>query len=382
MSKTFVALGSKLLSPLKMGDLTLANRVVLAPLTRGRSGLSGVPNDALVQYYSQRASAGLVITEATSISEQAHGWYGAAACYTQEHADGWKKVTDAVHSKGGKIFVQLWHTGRQSHPSFHANNEIVSVSDVIIPGERTTRDAKTHESVPMVAPRALRTDEISAVAQQWKTSAEFALKAGFDGVEIHGANGYLIDLFLQSCSNNRTDIYGGSFENRYRFLGEVIAAVSEVFPANRIGLRINPNGGISGMGSADNDEMFKYVITQLQPLGLGYLHIMDGNAGFFSGHSLCPHLTLREVKTLFQGVVMGNTGYTKETAEEAISTGAGDLIAFGRAYISNPDLVERFANDWPLAADAPYGDWFDSDRGEKGYCDFPVYSAEVVEVVA
>eukprot|EP01034_Spumella_vulgaris_P027894 gene27894-34677_t len=369
--KTFTS--SELLSPFKLGDLLLSNRVVLAPLTRGRAGVSRVPNDLMVQYYEQRSSAGLIISEATAISEQGYGWYGAPGCYNEKHAIAWKKVTSAIHARGGKIFLQLWHMGRQSHPTFHTTNEMVFATDEKVPGTGTIRNAN-HDRVPYEAPRALRTEEIPGIVQQYKTSAEFAKQAGFDGVEFHGANGYLIDGFLQSVSNTRTDKYGGSFENRYRFLGEAIAAVSEVFPPSRIGVRLSPNGGFSGMGSADNDQMFLFVARQLQPLGLAYLHVMDGLG--FGEHKKCRNLTLFDMKANFRGLVMGNINYTRDTAEGAIHSGAADMIAFGRPYISNPDLVERYRNNWPLAAAAPYSDWYETDNGAKGYSDFPAYKPD------
>eukprot|EP01034_Spumella_vulgaris_P022846 gene22846-29020_t len=316
--------------------------------------------------------------KASAISDQGYGWYGAAACYTQEQSDAWKRVTNAVHAKGGKMFMQMWHMGRQSHSSFHANNETVFASTIKVPGDGTIRHALTHAKVPYETPRALRTDEIAGVVQDYKKSALLAKAAGFDGVEIHSANGYLIDGFLQSSTNDRTDQYGGSFENRFRFLKEIVAAVSEAFPPNRVALRLAPNGVYGGMGSADNFEMFSYVAEQLSPLGLAYLHVLDG-AGF-GQHTLGPLVGLEDWRKVYKGTLMGNASYTQETAEAAISSGRADAISFGRAYISNPDLVERFANNWPLAETAPYEVWWDAKQGETGFTTYGPYTPEIGSV--
>jgi len=363
-------MSSQLLSPVTIGTLALKNRVVLAPLTRARAGPSRIPNELMVTYYEQRANAGLLIAEATAVSEQGYGWLGAPGIYTEEQANAWKPVVDAVHAKGAKFFLQLWHMGRQGHPSFSPANETVAASAIGIQGEVFTRDANG-ERVKYETPRALETSEIPALIQSYKDAAKLAKLAGFDGVEVHGANGYLLDTFLQSSTNQRTDIYGGSFENRYRLLKEVITAVGEVYSYDRIGVRISPNGVFGGMGSDDNDKMFTYVASQLSQFGLSYLHIMDGLG--FGFHSKCGVVTLFDAKKNFQGPVIGNIDYTKETAEGAIRSGAADLIAFGRAYISNPDLVERFTNNWPLAAAAGYDTWYSG--GEKGYTDFETYKA-------
>lgn len=363
-------MAASLLSPFTMGSLSLTNRVIMAPLTRGRSTITRVPNELNIEYYTQRASAGLIISEATAVSEQGYGWYGAPGCYTEEQANGWKKVCAAVHEKGGKIFLQLWHTGRQSHPSFHANNEIVAASAIKIEGDGHVRDCN-NEVAPFAMPRALTTEEVAATVQDYKKCAELAKKAGFDGVEIHGANGYLIDVFLQSCTNKRSDQYGGSMENRYRFLKEIIDAVCEVYPADRVGVRISPNGAYGGMGSEDNDVMFPFVAKQLSSYGLAYLHVMDGLG--FGFHEKCKVVTLFDIKKEFNGPIMSNVGHTKETAEGVIRSGAADMVAFGRPYLSNPDLVERFKNDWPLNPSPGHETWFCTDPLEKGYTDYSPY---------
>ncbi|OWZ11158.1 12-oxophytodienoate reductase [Phytophthora megakarya] len=362
----------KLFTPLKIGDLELKNRIVFGPLSRGRANPDRVPSEDNELYYEQRAGAGLIITEATAISEQGYGWYRAAACYNDEHVEGWKRVTDRVHKKGGKIFLQMWHMGRQSHSSFNPEGEIVSASALRL--ERGhTRDAN-YETQDYETPRALETDEIPAVVESYRHGAELALKAGFDGVEIHGANGYLIDQFLQSSTNKRTDKYGGSFENRARLLMEIVEAVKTAVPAHRIGVRLAPNGAFAGMGSEDNYDMFKYTMERLSTYGLGYLAILDGFGFGFQDKSRLT--TAFDAKTAFKGIVMANNNYTRDRAEGAVRTGAVDLVGFGRLYISNPDLAERFQNDWPLNPEAGHEVYYNSSLGGKGYHDFPTYEAK------
>lgn len=357
---------SSLLQPLPIGDIELRNRVVMAPLTRARAGDSRVPNEMMVEYYTQRASAGLIITEATVISKQAIGWPQTPGIYNDSMEAGWRDVVDAVHDRGGRMFLQLWHMGRASHSDFHDGELPVAPSALGIQGDQvhTPTGKKPYET-----PRALDTDEIPGVVEDYRKAAERAKHAGFDGVEIHSANGYLIDQFLQSKTNHRTDQYGGSIENRYRFLGEVVDAVTSVWPANRVGIRLAPNGAFNDMGSPDYREQFTYVARQLDPYGLAYLHVMDGTG--FGFHNLGPAMTLQDFRKVYTGRLMGNVEYTKESADAAIAEGRADLIAFGRPYISNPDLVERFANGWPLAEPADMSLWYSS--GAHGYIDFPTY---------
>ncbi len=359
---------SVLFQPFKLHGLTLPNRIVLAPMTRSRAGTSRIPNRLMAEYYAQRSSAGLLITEATTISEEANGWNESPGIYTDQMAEGWKYTTDAVHEKGGVIFLQLWHLGRYSHSSFHNGKPAVAPSAIKINEEyiHTPTGKQPHE-----VPRALETSEIPRVVGDYRKAAERAKTAGFDGVEVHGANGYLIDTFLQSKTNHRTDQYGGSVENRYRFLNEVVEAIMSVWPAPRIGVRLSPNGVFNDMGSPDYREQFTFVASQLDRLGLAYLHVLDGLA--FGFHKLGEPMTLAEFRKVFHGPLIGNCGYTQEMAEKAIAAGHADLIAFGRPFISNPDLVERFKHGWPLAPLAPMSDWY-SPIGEKGYTDFPAYS--------
>lgn len=358
-----------LLEPLNFNELTLANRVVMAPMTRSRAGESRIPNALMAKYYAQRSSAGLIITEAASISPQANGWNHSPGIYTDAMVDGWKQVVDAIHERGCLVFLQLWHTGRASHSDFHDGELPVAPSAIALSGDHIhTPEGKK----PYEIPRALATDEISKIVEDYRYGAERSKAAGFDGVEIHSANGYLLDQFLQSKTNHRTDVYGGSIENRYQFLGEVVHAVTKVFPANRVAVRLAPNGSFNDMGSPDYRDQFTYVARQLDKCGLAYLHVMDGLG--FGFHKLGDPMTLRDFRDNFHGLLMGNVGYTKETAEAAIASGDADLIAFGRPFISNPDLVDRFANDWPLAEPADMSTWYSFD--EKGFADYSAFDPE------
>ncbi|MEL7035226.1 MAG: alkene reductase [Cyanobacteria bacterium J06592_8] len=356
-----------LLSSFNLQGLSLKNRVVMAPMTRARAGTERLPNALMAQYYSQRASAGLIITEATVISDQANGWEQTPGIYTDEQMTAWKQVVEAVHSHGTPIILQLWHCGRASHSSFHENNQLpVAPSAIILNGDYIhTPNGKQ----PYETPRALETEEIPSVVEDYRRAAERAKAAGFDGVEIHAANGYLIDEFLQSKTNHRSDQYGGSLENRYRFLKEITESILTVWPANRVGVRLSPNGAFNDMGSPDYRETFLYVAEQLNQYGLAYLHLLDGLA--FGFHELGEAMTLSEFRQVFKSPLMGNCGYTQEAAETAIKEGFADFVAFGRPYISNPDLVERFANNWPLNPPAEVKDWY--SFGKEGYIDFPTY---------
>lgn len=354
-----------LLSQFQLGDLSLENRVVLAPMTRSRAGEQRLANEMMAEYYRQRASAGLLITEATVISEQANGWQNTPGIYTDEQAEAWKIVTKIANSKGTPIFCQLWHCGRASHSAFHNGELPVAPSPIKIIGDIHTPIGKQ----PYEIPRALETSEIPGIVEDYRRAAERAKAAGFDGIEIHAANGYLIDTFLQSSTNHREDIYGGSLENRFRFLGEIVEAVLTVFPANRVGVRLSPNGVYNDMGALDFRETFLYATRRLNEYKLAYLHLLDGLA--FGFHEKGEPMILAEFRPIFENAIIGNCGYTKDTAEAIVQSGDADLIAFGRPYISNPDLVERFANNWPLNPPADMQDWY--SFGKEGYIDFPKY---------
>ena len=359
-----------LLSPVNLKDLSLKNRVVMAPLTRSRAGSERMPNALMAQYYAQRAGAGLIITEATTISPQANGWLHTPGIYTDEQTEAWQQIVDAVHAKDTPIFLQLWHTGRSSHSSFQDNQLPVAPSAIKIEGSEvhTPNGKQPHET-----PRALETEEIPQVVEDYRQAAANAKQAGFDGVEIHGANGYLIDEFLQTKTNHRTDKYGGSLENRFRFLQEIVESILTVWDAGRVGVRLSPNGNYNDMGSPDFRETFTYVAQQLNQYGLGYLHMVDGLA--FGFHELGEPMTLAEIKKVYNGTLMGNCGYDRESAEQAIAAGDADLIAFGRSIISNPDLVARFANNWELNAAPDQSIWYSFEA--VGYTDFPTYQDRV-----
>ncbi|OWZ09337.1 12-oxophytodienoate reductase [Phytophthora megakarya] len=361
----------QLFTPLQMGkDLVLKNRIVFGPATRARiNPVSHAPNEMNAIYYEQRAGAGLIISEGCAISEQGFGWYGSPGLFTDEQAAGWKEVVNRIHQKGGKIFVQLWHMGRQSHPSFHTNNEVVSASATVLEGGNT-RDVGG-ERTGFERARALTLNEIPGVVKQYRMCAELAKQVGFDGAEVHAGSGYLIDQFLQSCTNERADQYGGSFENRYRLLHEILEAVKTVYPADHIGVRVSPSSKYGGMGSGDNTEMFTYVFQRLSDHGLGYLAILDGIGFGYSDKSRV--MTALDAKIHFKGIIMANCSYTRDTAEGVVHSGAADLVSFVRGFMSNPDLVDRYQNDWPLNDELAYEFYWDPSKGKEGYITPPQY---------
>ena len=336
--------------------------------------VSNTPNDTMAEYYEQRATAGLVITEATAISEQGSGWRNAPHLRTPEQTEAWKKIVDRVHAKGAKFYAQLWHMGRQADPSFHPTTGTSSAPSAIAMDGTTTKSIDGQDMKAPV-PKEMTVEEIQSTVEDYVAAAKRAQEAGFDGVEVHGGNGYLIDEFLQSKTNQRTDQYGGSMENRARFLIEVIEAIaaSGAFPENRIGVRISPNGVFGDMGSADNYAMFTYLAKVLNDkFDMAYIHIMDGLG--FGYHNVDKVVTTMDIRKNFDGPILFNVGLTKEIAEGMIRSGAGDMAVFGRLYISNPDLPERFANNWPVEPEASYENWW-GPTGAKGYTDYPTYQA-------
>lgn len=355
-----------LFTPTKIGTLQLKNRIVLAPMTRGRAGEARIANELMAEYYFQRAGAGLLITEATVVSRQGIGWVDSPGIYTDEMTAGWRKVTDKVRSTGAPIFLQLWHCGRASHSDFHNGALPVSASAVKLNGDsiRTPPGKKPYET-----PRPLSEEEIKATVNDYRAATRQAKEAGFTGVEVHGANGYLVNQFLDSRTNLREDRYGGSVANRCRFFREVLEAVLDVWPPERVGARISPNGMFNDMGNEDFRETYLYTAEELNKFGLGYLHILDGLA--FGFHGKGEPMTLQEFRPLFHGTIIGNCGYTKELAEERIAAGDADLIAFGRPFITNPDLPERFRNDWPLNPAEDMSLWY--TPGPEGYTDYAPY---------
>ncbi|MBC8413721.1 MAG: alkene reductase [Nitrospira sp.] len=360
---------TNLFEPLAMGKLRLKNRIALAPMTRGRAGTERIPNNMMANYYHQRAGAGLLITEATVISAQGNGWIDSPGIYTDQMIEGWQKVTNMVKSTWTPMFLQLWHCGRASHSDFHKGKLPVSASEVKLNGDliHTPLGKKPYET-----PRALSEDEIRATINDYRKAAINARAAGFSGVEVHAANGYLINQFLDSKTNLRTDQYGGSIENRFRFLKEVIEAVSEIWPCDQIGVRISPNGVFNDMGSEDFRETYLYVAEELNKYNLAYLHIMDGLG--FGFHEKGEPMTLTEFRAVYEGIIIGNCGHTQKDAEERIAAGNADMIAFGRPFITNPDLPERFKNNWPLNPFEDMSLWY--TPGAKGYTDYEPYNSK------
>jgi N-ethylmaleimide reductase len=337
-------------------------------MTRGRAGPERIPNELMATYYQQRSDAGMMITEATVISAQGNGWIDSPGIYTDEMEAGWRMVNERVASTGTPLFLQLWHCGRASHSDFHDGALPVSASAVRLNGDHihTPLGTKSYET-----PRPLEVGEIEATVQDYRNAASRALNAGFAGVEVHAANGYLINQFLDSRVNQRTDAYGGSLENRFRFLREVLEAVLEVCPSSRVGVRLSPNGVFNDMGGSDFRELYQYVITQLNEFDLGYLHVMDGLA--FGFHEQGEPFTLREVRSLFDGVMIGNCGYDAELAAQRITDNEADLIAFGRPFITNPDLPARIRRGYPLAPSEDMSQWYGG--GAEGYTDYKAYEA-------
>jgi N-ethylmaleimide reductase len=352
-----------LFAPTQIGALKLANRMVMAPLTRNRAGPGLVPGEFAAEYYAQRASAGLVITEATQISEQAQGYVDTPGCYSDAQVKGWCKVTDAVHAKGGSIVVQLWHTGRISHVSFQKDGAAPVGPSAI------RAKAKTFAKngfVDCSTPRALAIDEIPAIVEEFRRASDRAIEAGFDGVEIHGAHGYLLDAFLRDGTNHRTDRYGGAIENRARLLLEVAAECAQAIGAGRVGVRISPVSTAGDSHDSDPQALFGHVVAKLSLLKLAYLHVVEGETGGARDSILFDYAKLRAA---FDGVWMVNNGYDRQMAIDAIASGRADLVSFGRLLIANPDLVERFKSDAPLNAlmgqETFYG------GGAHGYTDYP-----------
>ena len=365
-----------LFSPLRVGPYTLAHRVVLAPLTRMRADkASFAPRPLNAAYYAQRATeGGLLIAEASPVLATGRGNPATPGIYADEQIAGWRNVTDAVHAKGGIIFLQLWHVGRVSHSSLQPGGALpVAPSAVPIAGDGMLATTASGKPQPYETPRALGTDEVSGVVEAFRQAAQNAMAAGFDGVEIHGANGYLIEQFLQSHTNLRTDRYGGSIENRARFLLEIADAVIGVWGASRVGVRLSPYGIANGSGEQDPMPLYSHVIGALDKLGLAYLHFIEPRSSG-AGRAEVNHQNVPSAMKLFRpmwhGVLMTAGGFTGETANAAIADGHADLIAFGRIFISNPDLPDRLKKGHPLT---PYNRATFYGGGEAGYTDYPVY---------
>ena len=354
-----------LFSPVKFGDLDLANRIVMAPLTRSRMKDDGVPNEMHATYYAQRASAGLIISEATNISAQGRGYALTPGIWTDEQVAGWKIVTDAVHAAGGKIVCQLWHVGRFSHVDLQPDGQS-PVAPSAIKAEGKTFTEKGLEEVSM--PRALETSEIPGVIAQYRHAAECALRAGFDGVEVHSANCYLLDQFIRDSTNKRTDQYGGSIENRTRLTQEVTKTVVDVWGSGRVGIRLSPVTTEAGATPLDSDVMatYGYLIKKLNALNLAYLHFVEGVTA--NSRFVPENINLDILREAFEGQYIGNNHYDFEIATTRRSSGKIDAVAFGRPFIGTPDLVDRLRHGIELT-NAPHESYYGG--GAKGYTDWP-----------
>lgn len=347
-----------LFSDIQLGDIQLANRAIMAPLTRARAE-NHVPTEIMAEYYAQRAGAGLIIAEATMVSEGTSAFMNEPGIYSQAQIDGWKKVTDAVHEKGGKIFLQLWHGGRASHPALNNGKTPVAASAIAIEDVVHTPEGK----LPYALPRALETEELAGIVADFRQAAVNAKEAGFDGVEVHGANGYLLDNFLRDGTNKRSDRYGGTVENRARLLFEVIEAVVSVWGSGKVGVRTSPLNGFNSMKDSDPEGLTRWLAEQLNQFELAYWHLMRSDfLGEQSGE------VMGVARELYNGNLIGNMGYSKDEASQAIGGAHLDAVAFGVPFIANPDLVERFKADAELNEANP--DSFYSG-GAEGYIDYP-----------
>lgn len=344
-----------------LGNLNLPNRLVMAPLTRGRADLDGTPNDLMATYYEQRSSAAFLITEATAVSKMGYGWIKAPGVFTDSHEEGWKKITAAVHRAGGRIFLQLWHMGRVSHPDFLGGELPVSSSAVRAAGESRTPEGKK----PFVIPRELTKGDILQTIGDYALAAKRAKRAGFDGVEIHGANGYLIDQFIRDCSNKRSDEYGGTIQNRLRFLREVTQAVLSVWDRFSVGVRLSPVNPFNDMFDSSPQETFVAAAKILQELQVGYMHVIEAPKGHMMWADyppVSPHM-----RAAFKGTFIANGGYDADRAQTAIETGQADLVAFGVPFLANPDLPKRMKAGGPY--NTPDFTTFYTHE-EKGYTDY------------
>ena len=346
-----------LFTPLTLGAYDLKNRIVMAPLTRCRAGADNVPQALNADYYAQRASVGLIVSEATQVAPEGVGYPATPGIHSADQVAGWKRVTEAVHDRDGLIFLQLWHVGRISHPSFQPNGALPVAPSAIRPeGEVSTLDGRQ----PFVTPRALETVEIAGVVAQYRQAAENAREAGFDGVEVQAANGYLLDQFLRDGSNWRDDRYGGSIENRARLLMEVLETVTQVWGGDKVGLRLSPGNAFNSMVDSAPDATFGYVVDAINRFGLAYLHVVEFGAGeVFDAHLL---------RAAFHGPYMANGGYDHDNAATAIASGAADAIAFGQLIIANPDLAARFESGADLNDPDP-ATFYGGDAA--GYTDYP-----------
>jgi len=354
-----------LFEPYRLGDLTLTNRIVMAPMTRNRADENGVVPPMMVAYYQQRASAGLVVTESTPVSPEGVGYPFTPGIYTDAQAVSWLSVTEAVHSTGGHVFVQLQHCGRISHPSMQPNNTAPVGPSALRPDGQAVTYTGMQD---FVTPRALETQEIPGIVAQFQHGAEMAKHAGFDGVEVHGGNGYIIDQFLRDGCNHRTDAYGGSMQNRMRLLNKILDAVCAVWPAQRVGIRLSPENSFNSMSDSDPQAHFEYFVEQLSPRGLAYVHVLEGDM-----MTKTSTLDYRALRSKFAGSYIANNGYDLVRAQTAVRKDAANLVAFGVPFLANPDLVRRYRENLPLNEADPSAFYGGS---EAGYTDYPFYFGE------
>ncbi|WP_370155094.1 alkene reductase [Ferrovibrio sp.] len=357
---------TSLFDPCRLGDIPLANRIVMAPLTRNRAGAGNVPTALMAEYYRQRADAGLIVAEATQVCPEGQGYQSTPGIHSPEQVEGWKPVPRAVHDRGGRIFLQLWHVGRISHVDLQPGGQAPVAPSAIRAKSKTFVGG---QFVDVSEPRALELDELPGIVAAYRRGAANAIAAGFDGVEIHGANGYLLDQFLRDGTNQRTDAYGGSIENRARLMLEVATAITEEIGAGRTGIRLSPVTPANDASDSNPQPVFNHVVEQLDRLSLVYIHVIEGATG--GDRNIAP-FDYGALRSRFRNAWMVNNGYSPEMAEAALAGGRADLVAFGRPFISNPDLVERLRRKAPLAAGNRatfYG------GGAEGYTDYPTLEA-------
>jgi len=355
---------SDLFDPVQLGPYRLANRIVMAPLTRSRADDAGVPGELQATYYAQRASAGLIIAEATNITAQGKGYIRTPGIWSPEQVEGWKLTTKAVHDKGGRIYLQLWHVGRVSHPDLQPGGALPVAPSAV---RAENQQAYTYDGFkPLETPRALETDEIPGIVADYAHAAKCAMEAGFDGVEIHAANGYLLQQFLSDKTNKRTDRYGGSIENRTRIVVEVVDAVTKVWGGDRVGIRLSPLTKFADIGDSNPEPVYLSLIEQINPYNLAYIHVIEGDTG--GERHPAGGFDLQKLRRAFNGLYMANNNYTLELAIEAREKNLADLICFGRPFISNPDLVARLRSGAALTPPDP--DTFYAGEAH-GYTDYP-----------
>jgi len=361
---------TKLLSPYKLGNIELKNRIVMAPMTRSRA-IGNIPNQLMAEYYQQRAAAGLIITEGTSPSPNGLGYSRIPGIYSEAQVEGWKKITNAVHSKGGKIFVQLMHTGRISRHENMPDNAVIIAPSAVKPSGQMWTDSNGMQDY--LIPTEMVIEEINHTEQEYVAASVNAIKAGFDGVELHGANGYLLEQFLSPVSNVRNDDYGGSINNRCRFLLEIIKGVIEAIGRDKVGLRLSPYGVASDMPPyAEIKDTYKYLTEILNSIGILYIHLVDHSS---MGAPEVPLEIKKSIRRRFDQTIILSGGYTMERAENELEGGLANLIAFGKPFINNPDLVQRFTNGWLLSKVLDMNTFY--SPGEKGYTDYPIHNIGV-----